>query len=461
MKGGNYIMITENKSIFSQDTCDKIQNIVKEIGKKLSNPEMVKKIVDVDDNYIEFEGNKIKSWSELSMADGYPSVCLLLGELSENYPEEEWDIMAHQYMIKIQEAINTHGIYSSSLFGGTAGIGMAALALSKGGERYSNFINQINEFLISHVDQLMEASLKRLSESGAYSRDYDVIQGYSGIGRYILMFKEQPAMVEVLKNILNFFVKMCENRIVEGHDVPGWYISKENLVTERDRSFFPKGNLNCGLSHGIAGPLALMSLALTEGIEVEGQREAVEKILVWLDKNKITDENGIYWGTVVTFEDEIKGINTSKHTRAAWCYGTPGTARAVYLGGCALNDEKYKTLACEAFHSVFKRPESEWNIFSPTFCHGFAGLLHITQLMYEDTKDLRYEEYMNTVLIKIFAQYDEEAPFGFKDLVKKDGDSLKKVDSAGLIEGSVGTALVLHSLIEPVKTMWNSAFLII
>ena len=44
---------------------------------------------------------------------------------------------------------------------------------------------------------------------------------------------------------------------------------------------YPHGNLNCGLAHGIPGPLATMSLALLAGVTVPGLAEAVDWAASW------------------------------------------------------------------------------------------------------------------------------------------------------------------------------------
>lgn len=449
--------MTKNlSSILSEDTYKIIEDIVLEIGRRLSNADEVSMLANSEESFFALNGQKIKYWNELSLGIGYPGICMLLAELSEVYPEEEWDIIAHHYMVKIQQAINEDGLKSQSLFGGAAGLGMCALTLSKGGKRYSNFINQINQLLQAQLEKNFHLSSYK---TGTSTHEYDVIQGLSGIGRYMLFLKEDPNSLKILKEILKYMNKLCNNINVEGHDVPGWYTPPAYFIDEKQLEQYPNGNFNCGLSHGIAGPLALLSISLLNNVEVEGQREAIFKILTWYEKVMLRDNFGPYWGVHVSLEDELKGENTTLYTRAAWCYGTPGVARAIWLAGCALKEEKYKELSCEAFHSIFKRTEKSWNIASPIFCHGYAGLLHITKLMYEDTKDLRFIEYIDKLLNNILKQYDANSPFCFCDLIHEEA-TVKEFNNPGLLEGSAGIALVLLSLIKPTRTQWDSVFLI-
>src|SRR4030095_2026633 len=64
----------------------------------------------------------------------------------------------------------------------------------------------------------------------------------------------------------------------------------------------PHGNLNCGLAHGIPGPLALLALARLGGIEVAGLAEAIDGLAHWLSANRCDDQWGVNWPTAVALE---------------------------------------------------------------------------------------------------------------------------------------------------------------
>lgn len=69
-----------------------------------------------------------------------------------------------------------------------------------------------------------------------------------------------------------------------------------------------KGNFNLGLSNGIGGILAALSIALMEGIEIAGQRKAIERILEDYKRFHYVDNNGaVYWPGIIKFEDYISG----------------------------------------------------------------------------------------------------------------------------------------------------------
>ena len=48
----------------------------------------------------------------------------------------------------------------------------------------------------------------------------------------------------------------------EEDGLPGWYTPAWAIADDTLAVIYPDGRLNCGLAHGIPGPLALMALSL-------------------------------------------------------------------------------------------------------------------------------------------------------------------------------------------------------
>ena len=112
--------------------------------------------------------------------------------------------------------------------------------------------------------------------------------------------------------------------------------------------FFPEGNLNCGLAHGIPGPLAAMALAFESGVDVDGLAEAIERTAEWLVQHQTADDYGVNWPTAVPWTPEGRVPSERLDaSRAAWCYGTPGVARALWLAGRAIGASSLCRLAVE------------------------------------------------------------------------------------------------------------------
>lgn len=445
----------------SQEKRKKIIEIVKSTAIKMSDPSYVKKVACEESNCIFIDGKSIDPWGDFSLAEGYPSLGVLFGELTNLFPDEGWDLIGHKYMIEIQEAIKKQSIDSLSLFGGACSIGFAANSLSCNGERYQKFIKTINEFIIQSIPAKTEMLI--LPHKDTKMTDYDVIQGFSGIGRYLLLFDNNPQIENILKDIIKYMISLTDNINIFGYSVPNWYISKENQFIQKDKEKYNEGSFNFGLSHGITSPLAFMSIALMQGIEVEGQREAIKKIVSTINDFKCTFKDTIHWPGRIKFEEFITKNCIRDIDRASWCYGSPGIARAIYLAGKALNNDYYKNLAIKSLDSLLFLPEELWLLNSPTFCHGYAGLLRIVECMYLDTGLEIFMQHYDKILDKILNFYDKDAPFNFFNIESSDfqGDNkLKKYNSCGLLGGTVGVLLTILGAIYPSKTNWDNVFLI-
>lgn len=444
-----------------KDVEKKVESIILDIAKKMIDPENVKRIVTNRDNVVRLLNNEIIPWEEVGLSTGYPSICLLFGELSEHYSNDMWDQVAYNYVLKINEYLAEEGMASISLFQGLAGIGLAVTALSHGATRYQNFIGQINTIITEHINSVLPMYYEKLEGNNLSMSDFDTISGITGVGRYLLFYKENNREREALKKILSFLVEMAKDKNINGYLAPGWYTSCENQFLDEEKKLYPNGNFNIGLSHGIPGPLVLLSQALENGIEVEGQKETIIKIADWLMQFKIETKEITFWSFRIDWEEFIAGKGKNENgSRAAWCYGTPGVARAMYLAGKVVGNQEYIDVSLKALDDIFKLERNEWGLYSPTFCHGYAGLLHILNLIYIDTNELRFKKYMMELLDMIFDKYDEGADFGFYNYDFNKG-KMNISTNIGLLEGVSGILLVLLGLLKPIRTNWDAAFLLI
>ncbi|URZ02933.1 lanthionine synthetase C family protein [Clostridium felsineum] len=439
----------------------KVIDIVHKIANKMKEPEYVRDVCNQKRNYISVNTGISSQWSELSLINGYPALGVLFGELHEVFPQEEWDLVGHKYMIKIEEIIKEKGIEQFTFFSGAGSVGMAAYALSCNGKRYNNFLKSINDFIFEEYPIILNGVT--LQHKDVYMWNYDVIRGMSGIGRYLLLFKQDIRVKSIIEKILKYLITLADDIEVFGNMVPRFYISRENQFLQSDRELYTKGNFNFGVSHGISGPLAFMSIALINGIEVEGQRNAIRKIVSILNNFRYTENKATYWPGRVSFEDFIEKKVYEKNRRASWCYGVPGIGRTIYLAGKALDDEGYKNMGIDAFSKLCLLKEDELKLISPTFCHGYAGLLQVLNLMYNDTGLENLREYRDKILNKILSFYCEDSAFGFYDIDISDYanmSDIKKFDNCGLLNGSTGVVLSILGAIRPNKTQWDSIFMI-
>jgi len=294
------------------------------------------------------------------------------------------------------------------------------------------------------------SDLKRLAgrRGGVAVGEYDLISGLTGIGAYLLARRHDPAVEKVLQAVVTSLV------VLSGEDagVPRWH-SPAQLLDEYMLQSYPNGNLNCGLAHGIPGPLGLLALAHRAGVVVEGLAEAIYRIASWVAQHQLADAWGVNWPSAVPLDMPNHAQGPS---RSAWCYGGAGVARALWLAGEALDSSDFRALALRAMEAIYHRPMSERRIDSPTFCHGLAGLLQITLRFAHDTGLPRFQEAAQTLTAQLLGLHEPDTLLGYRS-IEQEG---RRVDQPGLLDGAPGVALTLLAAATGVPPVWDRLFLL-
>lgn len=440
-------------------TCDLVTSeinaieLVKNIGRNMKDYNEVKGTAC--ENHFNINDELFNPWETLSLSRGIPGLCMLYAELHSHFPNEGWDEIGHQYLFRLVKEIEVLGIKTPSLFSGAAGIGLATVCLSQDFKMYQKFIGRINEFLISTVPK----KIADCSSRDLYMIDYDVIEGVSGIVNYLLLLPEEERINHLLNDALKFLVSVTND--IERHNlkVPGWYIPSEHHFTEIEKELYPKGSFNLGLAHGISGIVIVLSKASLRGKVVDGQKQAIKKMVKFLIQFANKNENVLFWKNVISFEEfqEGKASNHIDFKRDAWCYGTPGVCLSLIYAGKALEDTKYIHLAIESLTESVKSLDG---IFSPTFCHGYAGIIQILVSANEIIGQEYFDEQIKDLKNKMLSYYEPDYLYGFHSQESFLGHGQIPVNYMGLLDGTVGVCLTLLGINLAVKTKWREALVL-
>ena len=223
----------------------------------------------------------------------------------------------------------------------------------------------------------------------------------------------------------------------------------------------PGGVLNCGMSHGIPGPLACLSLAKRHGVDSAGMAESIGRMADWLIRHRVDDEWGINWPTVVPSvraKSDAPGgpAGGGRPSRTAWCYGSPGVARSLWLAGKALDRPGYGALAVEAMLAVLNKPVRNRGIPSPTYCHGVAGLLSVVLRFAVETGHPLFRRGANELIAQLVDAYEPGSVLGYRS-IEADG---RRVDNPGLLDGAPGVVLALMAATSEAEPAWDRVFLL-
>ena len=392
-------------------------------------------------------------WEPYGVAQGDAGLALMCSYLDVCFPDEGWDGTGHRYLTLAARGAESSSYLPVGLSAGLSGLAFAAWSLFREGTRYQKLLTSVERALVPQAVGLAD-SLSR-QEQGISFGMFDVISGLSGVGAYLLCRRDNEEISAALRAVLRSLVALT----AEKNGIPNWYTPVHLLGDETTMRLYPNGNLNCGLAHGIPGPLALMALATRYGVEVEGLEEATEKVAGWLVDTRVDDSWGVNWPTAVPLSPDDAPDEASaalEPSRSAWCYGSPGVARALWFAGEALDNPDYRELAIEAMEAVYRRPLRERRIDSPTFCHGVAGLLQITLRFVHDTGLPLFVEAAESLSEQLLSLYDPDSLLGYYSL--EPGGQL--VDQPGLLDGAPGVVLVLLAAATDVAPTWDRLFLL-
>lgn len=433
--------------------------LVKDIAQRMIDHEKIK-----ENLCFSYLSESSFSWNPLSLSDGFPALVLLFGTLDQLFPDEKWDIATHLYVIKIKEVIENSGISDLSLFEGLSGCCFALFQASKKQTHYKKMLDRLSDYVFQNLDSLY---LKKIKEKiylklPAHPSHYELMTGISGIGVYALANLNCPKCAQVLKEILNICIALSKDIQLAGHVMPGWYVPKHYQYTNEDKLYYPKGNFNLGIAHGITGILGFLSIAFLNGVILKGQKEAIEKIISWILLKYKSQDGKIFWSNRISYNEEVFGAKDelSQHSLEAWCYGTTGISRILYLAGKALKNKNLQQTSLNAFEDIFRRINIDQFFYTPTFCHGLAGILMITKLMARDTQSQFLENQVHQLEHTLLKFYNSECFFGFEEKISPwknqllnvnsiagpdKQDQKKEIKNIGLLEGVSGILLALIS----------------
>jgi hypothetical protein len=357
-------------------------------------------------------------------------------------------------------AAATHAHLAAAAGGAGADLVPAAVLHGSVHGGYPKLLSTLARAVAVACAQQVEAQVRRAAHEGpgrAVS-DYDVVSGLAGKGRLLLALGDDRSC-EALCTVLRHLVACTRPVTAHGSAVPGWWCRAE------DPAEFPRGYLDAGLAHGIAGPLALMALAHDRGHRVDGMPDAMRTIADWLLGRAVLDEHGPMWPSRIGFAQETGDEPVVPDAvKAAWCYGTAGVARALHLAGIALGDRRLCTTAVQGLRGAALRPWSEADLVGPTVCHGTAGLLQVVLRVTERDPDPVLLNAAGLLAQRVLYDFDRTAPFGFRHAHRTRAGRVVGVDEPGLLQGAAGVALVLATFAHHPGTVgpdvWDAPLLL-
>lgn len=366
---------------------------------------------------------------ETSLANGLTGIVLLPLTLTSLFPEQQWGEVAGAYFAHIAEVSRRNPVTQPGLYHGSCGIAFSLELLARQDARYHN---ASNAFLCHFIQQVTSWDW-RDHPFLLGQENFEVVGGAAGILRFLLTLPPEAGISSAQEQLFSYLIWVSLERERWCH--------RPARLGPIAKAQYPQGYIDLGLAHGIAGPLAALSLALLGGQTSPEAREAVERWATWLVEQRLDMPWGSDWPAVIPRQLRAQDCPPA---RSGWCYGTPGIARAIWLAGRALADESLCALAREALASALRR---QHNIDQPQLCHGIAGLLLIClHFAHDDAAGCApwLEEALPSLRAKVAQRWQES--YGHME--------------PGLLTGAVGGALTLIASFLDQDPLWSQLLML-
>ncbi|MEB8339773.1 lanthionine synthetase C family protein [Streptomyces endophyticus] len=371
-----------------------------------------------------------------SLAKGLPGMALVHIERAHQ-GLADWSTAQQWLSTATAEKVRTHR--SDGLFYGLPSL---TFVLNSSGGRGEQYVVEMDVLLARITKLRLQRAQARISAGiEPELREFDLVYGLTGLGAYWLTRNPQGTQ---LKAVLAYLARLTEPLHNTDDPRPAWWTSHDPHMRLTDA--YPDGHGNFGMAHGITGPLALLSLALLSGVEVPGQRTAIERICTWLDDWEQTSPSGPWWPQWITLADvSARCPSQPAPLRPSWCYGTPGIARALQLAALATDNRIRRVTAERALAGCLADMNQRAQITDTSLCHGWAGFVHTLWHAARDAADpdlVAAPESLRTLLATHAMPQRAEGP--------------------GFLEGDAGLALVLHSVTDDKDPLsaWDACLLL-
>ncbi|QWF82470.1 lanthionine synthetase C family protein [Amycolatopsis sp. CA-230715] len=379
-------------------------------------------------------------WVPTGLANGHPGLAVFYGQFAESGGRHA--AAAHAHLLASMRAVGDHP--ALGLYLGPASIAFAAQTCGARTGDYASLRSSLLTWAAGNQATRIEAA--SAPETGVAEGTYDVITGITGVGRILLDAlsadeENSPAVESAVLATLRFLVRLSETRDAAGHRVPGWWTAPEQLPLAEERRYYPIGAANTGMAHGIAGPIALLSLAAQRGVLVDGQLDAIGSLCGWLIGNASSDQDGPFWVPRVPPGDRLP--EDGVRPRDGWCYGVHGIAAALHRAGTVLDRGAWRELAVTAVRAASSHDAL---VTDPYLCHGHAGRLQVVHRLAVAEQDGELLALARRIAARLLDFVDFDAPFLVVAPVH-DGPGYQVCHRPGLLDGAAGVGCALNALL--------------
>jgi lantibiotic modifying enzyme len=364
---------------------------------------------------------------------GLSGEALFLLYYAQLQEDENYYTLAHSLLKQAAEFIDVHNLLHTHC-SGMAGFGWTIM--------YA----QENELLNTDVNLLLQEIDIYLEKILFFDLDhdnYDFLHGALGTALYFL---KRVSYTSQAIGILQKFVVALEKLAIRSGKSLKW----DSWLNKEGRRVY-----NISLSHGMSSIVALLSKLYVSGIEKERTASMLHGAVHFIMEQQL--DTGSYSSCFPAYA--IESENNISGSRLAWCYGDLGIASALWMAGQATSNEIWKEKAIEVFLHASKRTNlQKESVLDAGLCHGTAGIAHIFNRMYYQTRFPVFEQTRNywlqqTIRMATF----EDGLAGYKMYA---GKGVGYKNETNVLEGIAGIGLAFMAAADPACMSWDECLLL-
>lgn len=282
------------------------------------------------------------------------------------------------------------------------------------------------------IDEVLVGVLRSDRWVGAY----DLLHGLVGLGVYLLgriAVTRGPLAREGLAHVVRHLDATATRT-----DAGATWRTPPALLP--DDVACPRDYFDCGVAHGVPGVISLLDRAARLADPPPRARALCDEAVRWLAaQRRATDPGG-------RFPTGVGPEQAPDRARAAWCYGDPGVAAALWTAAPALARETARDGAARALAASGVRDAG--------LCHGAAGLAHLNNRFFQATGEPAFADAARSWFAHALAL---RRPHGVAGVVADRGGAL--APDASLLEGAIGVGLALLAALVPAEPTWDRLLL--
>ena len=210
----------------------------------------------------------------------------------------------------------------------------------------------------------------------------------------------------------------------------------------------PNGCINYGLSHGMAGPLFVLSLAHKKGLRKDGLEGAIEGLFDEFMKSSYHVDNIAYWPRRISFE-QYAGLEDMQKTpgQMSWCYGSPGILRVLYTSSILMGRDDVAKFALDEFLKIAELDLANYALGQAIVCHGLVGTAAVLNLMYLETGKTAFLD-KSSEMINMCSVIDINSYFELEKQRAQEINSQSRASLHNHLEGYSGILQTILSIIR-------------